>query len=443
MNQPSNIEAERAVLAAILNFKDALGEVADMLAEEHFHDPRHQHIFTAVSMLAIEGEPIDIVTVADQLERSKALKKAGGRSYLADLTAHLASTANIKHHAKIVYDNYVKRMLTVLAQRTIQQCQSGVSANEISAELTDRIFALNPVSKKSQAKWIGDILPETLKQIEENSQKGDGITGLPWRWIDLNEATAGLHPGNLIVIAGSPGMGKTIVGMNICQHLASKKHTCLFISAEMTDKELIMRCIASEGKINGFNLRAGTIDHNDWSKINAISGTMSEWSLIIDDSSAPSLIGIMTVARQIQHKYGLDLICIDRLGLMSLPKGERLDQQIGMITSGLKAMAKDLEIPVILIHQLVKNVGKGKSPRPQLSDLRDSGRIEQDADDVIFVYRPEVFGIDKIPGPQGLLMDTNNLVEIIIAKQRNGPTSTVWLTFLKQNLMFVDYARED
>ena len=440
MIDQSNLEAEKAVLAAILNFRDAYGEIVGILTENHFSDYRHQAIFKAMAELDMEGEPIDMVTVRDKLESQTNNWKSGG--YIAEIVTGIASAANIKHYAKIVYESWVKRQIISRAQTAINQCRSGGEVKAITDELAEGLFDLQPASRKSQPTWIGDILPATLKEIEENRTKSDGITGLPWPWIDLNNRTAGLHPGDLTIIGGRPGMGKTIVGLNVCQNLAVKGKICLFISAEMQKEQLVMRCIASEAMVNGHHLRAGRIDDQENLKIANIAGKLKDWNLIIDDTSAPSLPAIANIARRIQYKYGLDLICIDHLRLLTLPRGDNLHQQVGEATRIAKCIAKDMKLPVILIHQLSRGVELRKVPRPQLSDLKESGDVEQNADNVIFIYRPEVYGIKKIPGPHGLQIDSENVAELIIAKQRNGETSAERLTFQKPWLRFVDYYKE-
>jgi len=434
---PQAIEAEQAVLAAIFNFREAIYEVMDVIRDpEVFYDPRHRDIFSSAIALFEENRPIDLVTIADQLERDQRLDDIGGRSYLAELTSHLASTANVRHYANIVYDKFLLRKLIEISADIADDCRQGtMEAEDLLDEAENAIFNISQTRLGEGFEHIGKILPDTFEQIEEYHRSGGGITGLATGFADLDNLSAGLHKGDFIVIAGRPSMGKTGLGLNILENVAidHKKPVAMF-SLEMSKSQIALRLLCSKARINAHKMRTGRLPDQDWPRLSDAVGPLSEANIFIDDTPNIGILELRSKARRLKAKEDIQLLIVDYLQMMPGPKSaDNRQQEIALISRSMKGIAKELDIPVIAISQLSRGVEmRGGDRRPQLADLRESGAIEQDADVVMFVYRPEFYGIEfeKDGTP------TENLAEIIVAKQRNGPTGTIKLTFLKSFIRF-------
>ncbi|MBD3216768.1 MAG: replicative DNA helicase [candidate division Zixibacteria bacterium] len=436
-SNPNSIEAEQAVLAAILNFRDAIYEVTDIIKQpEVFYDPRHSFIFEASIQLFDDNKPIDLITISEKLQQNQKLEKIGGRAYLAEITDHIASTANVRHHANIVFDKYLLRRMIEISHEITEDCRSGtVEAADLLDSAENSIFSISQNRLGDGFIHIGTILPDTFEQIEEYHKSGGGITGIATGYNDLDNMTAGLHPGDFVVVAGRPSMGKTGLGLNILENIAidSKKSVAMF-SLEMSKQQIALRLLCSKARINAHKMRTGRLPDSDWPKLSDAVGPLSEAGIFIDDTPNIGILELRSKARRLKAKEDIQLMIIDYLQMMQGPRGaDNRQQEIAMISRSLKGIAKELSIPVIGISQLSRGVEmRGGDKRPQLADLRESGAIEQDADVVMFVYRPEFYGIEfeKDGTP------TENMAEIIIAKQRNGPTGSVKLTFLKDFIRF-------
>jgi replicative DNA helicase len=436
-SNPQALEAEQAVLAAILNFRDAVYEVMDVIKDpEVFYDPRHRDIFTSAIKLFEENKPIDLVTIADQLEKHQKLERIGGRSYLAELTSFLASTANVRHHANIVYDKYLLRRLIEISAGIADECRSGgKEAEDLLDEAENSIFNISQNRLGDGFEHIGKILPETFEQIEEYHKSGGGITGLATGFIDLDNLSSGLHKGDFIVIAGRPSMGKTGLGLNIMENIAiDHKQPVALFSLEMSKSQIALRLLCSKARINAHKMRTGRLPDHDWPRLSDAVGPLSEANIFIDDTPNIGILELRAKARRLKAKEDIQLLIVDYLQMMQGPRGaENRQQEIAVISRSMKGIAKELSIPVIAISQLSRGVEmRGGDRRPQLADLRESGAIEQDADVVMFVYRPEFYGIELDRDGNS----TENLAEILMAKQRNGPTGTVKLTFVKDFIRF-------
>jgi replicative DNA helicase len=436
-NNPHSSEAEQAVLAAILNFRDAIFEVTDIIKQpDVFYDPRHSFIFESAIQLFEENKPIDLITLSEQLQKNQKLEKIGGRSYLAELTSHVASTANVRHYANIVFDKYLLRRLIEISHEITEDCRSGThDAEDLLDTAENSIFSISQNRLGDGFIHIGSVLPDTFEQIEEYHKSGGGITGLATGYSDLDNLTAGLHPGDFVVVAGRPSMGKTGLGLNIMENIAidSKKSVAMF-SLEMSKQQIALRLLCSKARINAHRMRTGRLPDQDWPKLSDAVGPLSEAGIYIDDTPNIGILELRSKARRLKAKEDIQLLIIDYLQMMQGPRGaENRQQEIAMISRSLKGIAKELSIPVIAVSQLSRGVEmRGGDKKPQLADLRESGAIEQDADMVMFVYRPEFYGIEFDKDGNS----TENLAEIIVAKQRNGPTGTVRLTFLKDFIRF-------
>ncbi len=434
---PYSPDAEQAVLAAILNFRDAVYEVTDIIkSPDVFYDPRHYAIFESALQLFDENKAIDYVTVADQLQKNKKLEKIGGRAFLADLTSHLASTANIRHHANIVFDKYLLRRLIEISQNITGECrEGGKEAEDLLDEAENAIFSISQNRLGEGFTHLGSILPDTFEQIEEYHRSGGGITGLPTGYTELDNLSAGLHKGDFVVIAGRPSMGKTGLGLNILENIAIdfKKSVAMF-SLEMSKQQIALRLLCSKARINAHRMRTGRLPDSDWPKLSGAVGPLSEANIYIDDTPNIGILELRSKARRLKARDDIQILVIDYLQMMQGPRGaDNRQQEIAMISRSLKGIAKELDIPVIAISQLSRGVEmRGGDKRPQLADLRESGAIEQDADMVMFVYRPEFYGIEFDKDGNS----TEGQAEIIVAKQRNGPTGSVRLTFLKDFIRF-------
>ena len=435
---PQSLEAEKAVLAAIINFKDAIYEVMGFLTPEVFYYPAHQKIYESVISLFDDGKPIDIITISDQLIQAGMLDQIGGRAYLAELTSYISSTANVRYHADIVYDKHLLRRLKEVSINIANECQDETeSADDLINNAERNIFEIAQKRLGADFFNIGDLLSDTFEQIEEYHKAGGSITGLSSGYMDLDNMTAGLHKGDFIVIAGRPSMGKTGLGLNILENIAigQAKPVGIF-SLEMSKEQIALRLLCSKARISSHSMRTGRLKDSDWPRLSEAVGPLSAAEIYIDDTPNIGILELRSKARRLKSKVDLQLLIVDYLQMMQGSRFvENRQQEIALISRSLKGLAKELKIPVIGISQLSRGVEmRGGDRRPQLADLRESGAIEQDADVVMFVYRPEFYGIELDKNGNS----TENLAEIIIAKQRNGPTGTIKLTFKKEYIRFED-----
>ena len=434
---PHSIEAEQSVIGGLLLHEDALDEVADLIVEQDFYRAEHKIIFAALLKLANASQPIDPVTLHEELSRNGQLEQAGGLTYLAELTANLAGTAHIEAYAKIVKERSMLRQL-IKATDTINYSAfhtEGRNAHEILDEAEQKILTIaESRAQLTGPEHIDNIMQATVSRIEELSQSASSITGLSTGFADLDIQTAGLQASDLIIVAGRPSMGKTAFGMNIAEHVAiTNAAPTLVFSLEMPAEQLIMRMLASIGRIDQTRLRTGKIATEDWAKVTSALSLMKNKPMYIDDTPGLSPLEVRSRARRIAREHGqIGLILIDYLQLMQI-KGatEGRVAEISAISRSLKALAKELRCPVVALSQLNRGVEQRTNKRPINSDLRESGAIEQDADVILFIYRDEVYNADT---------QDKGIAEIIIGKQRNGPIGTVKTAFIAQYSRFEDLA---
>ena len=426
---PYSEESERAVLGGILLDPAVLPTVSGRLKPEDFYVERHQILYQVMLELQEGQTQIDLRTVQAKLEQQGRFDHAGGISYLATLDLDLPDIGRIDSYAEIVKERSVRRRLINASGQIIRDClDGGLPADEALGRAEQAILGLGEDAIKRGFTALGEVVDLTLEELEE--RPGSMLTGVPSGFIDLDRITHGLNRGNLIIIAGRPGMGKTSFALNVAQHVAIRERKTVGVySLEMSQQELVLRILCSEADIAFSRMRAGHLAQKEWSKIVQTVRTIRDAPLYIDDSPNPTLLEVSSKARRLKAEKGLSLIILDYLQLMQAGgKYENRNLEIAAISRGMKQLAKELEIPVIALSQLSRNPERrGTDHRPQLSDLRESGSIEQDADMVAFVYRDEVYSPTD---------DNKGLAELIIAKHRNGSTGTVELVFLGETTSF-------
>ena len=437
---PHSREAEQSLLGGLMLDEASWEVVADQVTEDDFYFSAHRLIFRALAHLAEAAQPRDVVTVSEWLQRDSALEAAGGLAYLGTLARDTPSAANVGAYAAIVRSRSVLRQLirvgTDIAQSGYEP--QGREVPELIDAAERQVFQIAEAGLRHKQGFvpIRRLLAETLDKIDTLFQSDNPITGLATGLVDFDEKTAGLQPGDLVVIAGRPSMGKTSFAMNLAEHAAirDKVPTAIF-SMEMPGQQLAMRMISSLGRIDQSRVRTGRLTDTDWPRITSAATLIAEAPMFIDDSPALSPTEIRARARRLKREHGLGLIVVDYLQLMQIPGNqENRASEIAEISRSLKALAKELSVPVIALSQLNRNLEQRPNKRPVMSDLRESGGIEQDADLIIFIYRDEVYNPES---------PDKGSAEIIIAKQRNGPTGTVRLTFLGQYTRFENFASED
>jgi replicative DNA helicase len=432
---PQNIEAEQSILGAILIEGDAIIKVLEVLTAEDFYRESHRKIFKAMIDLFERNEAIDLITITDCLKRGNDLEAAGGVTYLSSLLNLVPTAANVRYHARIVKE---KALLRYLLSRTTEiqakVYESGMEAEEMVDFAEQAIFEISDKRAKTSFSTLKDVIKSSFEMIEHLYDKKEAITGVPSGFRQLDELTTGFQPGDLIVIGGRPSMGKTALGLNVAQHVGLEmKEPVAIFSLEMSKEQLALRMLCSEAMVDSNSVRRGFIRKEDWHKLTSAAGKLAEAPIFIDDSSGTSVLEMRAKARRLKMEHGaLSLVVVDYLQLMRSRGGlERREQEISEISRSLKGLAKELKVPVVALSQLNRGVEQRQDRRPTLADLRESGAIEQDADVIIFLYRDEVYHKND-PSKKGK-------AEIIIAKQRNGPTDKIDLTFLSQCTRFVPY----
>ncbi|MDQ0163708.1 replicative DNA helicase [Bacillus alveayuensis] len=433
---PQNIEAEQAVLGAIFLEPSALTLASEILIPEDFYRAAHQKIFNSMLKLADKGEPVDLVTVTKELADAKILEEVGGVSYLSDLANSVPTAANIEYYAKIVEEKSILRRLIRTATNIAQE---GYNREDDVDGLLDE--AERNIMEVAQRKNTGsfqnikDILVKTYDNIEMLHHRKGEITGIPTGFTELDRMTAGFQRNDFIIVAARPSVGKTAFALNIAQNVATKtdENVAIF-SLEMGADQLVMRMLCAEGNINAQNLRTGNLTPEDWGKLTMAMGSLSNAGIYIDDTPGIKVSEIRAKCRRLKQERGLGLVLIDYLQLIqgSGRNRENRQQEVSEISRSLKALARELEVPVIALSQLSRGVEQRQDKRPMMSDIRESGSIEQDADIVAFLYRDDYYDKET---------ENKNIIEIIIAKQRNGPVGTVQLAFVKEYNKFVNLER--
>lgn len=433
---PQNIEAEQAVLGAIFLEPSSLTVTSEIIIPEDFYRSSHQKIFNVMLKLNDEGKAVDLITVTEDLAATKSLEEVGGVAYLSELAGSVPTAANIEYYARIVEE---KSLLRRLIRTATNIAQEGYSREDEVAELLDE--AEKNIMKVAQRKNSGsfqnikDVLVRTYDNIEELANRKGDVTGIPTGFAELDRMTAGFQRNDLIIVAARPSVGKTAFALNIAQNVATKTdETVAIFSLEMGAEQLVMRMICAEGNINAQNLRTGALTDEDWRKLTMAMGSLSNAGIYIDDTPGVRIGDIRAKCRRLKQEHGLGMILIDYLQLIqgNGRSGENRQQEVSEISRSLKALARELEVPVIALSQLSRGVEQRQDKRPMMSDIRESGSIEQDADIVAFLYRDDYYDKET---------ENKNIIEIIIAKQRNGPVGTVSLAFVKEYNKFVNLER--
>ncbi|NMM52263.1 replicative DNA helicase [Paenibacillus aquistagni] len=433
---PQNQEAEQAVLGAILLQSEALITAMERVQVEDFYLPGHQHIFEAMIELNEENQPIDLITLTSHLQDKKLLDEVGGVSYLARLANAVPTAANVDYYAQIIEEKSMLRRLIRTATQIVTESYAG--DDDVSALLSDaerKILEISNQRSSSGFIAIKDVLMEVYEKVENLNMNQGGTTGIPSGFQDLDKMTAGFQRSDLIIVAARPSVGKTAFALNIAQNVGVRaKETVAIFSLEMSAAQLVQRMICAESNVDATRLRTGSLEDDDWEKLTMSIASLSEAEIYIDDTPGVTVADIRAKCRRLKKERGLGMILIDYLQLIHGrgKAGESRQQEVSEISRTLKQIARELEVPVIALSQLSRGVEQRQDKRPMMSDLRESGSIEQDADIVAFLYRDDYYDKES---------EKKNIIEIIIAKQRNGPVGTVELVFLKNFNKFVSYER--
>ena len=430
---PHNHEAEQSVIGAIFLEPQALITASEILIPEDFYRTAHQKIFQTMLTLSDQGKAIDVVTIAEELSARKEIEDVGGLAYISELANAVPTAANIVHYAKIVEEKALLRRLIRVATKIVEDGYSG--EDEIETLLSEAEKNVLEVAKRKNAgdfKHVKDVLVETFDNIEQLVNREGDITGIATGFTDLDRMTAGFQRNDLIIVAARPSVGKTAFALNVAQSIAVKERENVAIfSLEMGAEQLVMRMLCAEGNIDAQTLRTGALEDSDWEKLMMAMGSLSNAGIFIDDTPGVRINEIRAKCRRLAQEHGLGMILIDYLQLIqgSGKPGENRQQEVSEISRSLKGLARELKVPVIALSQLSRGVEQRQDKRPMMSDLRESGSIEQDADIVAFLYRDDYYDKES---------ESKNMIEIIIAKQRNGPTGTVTLAFRKEFNKFLN-----
>ncbi|MEE9180793.1 MAG: replicative DNA helicase [Vicinamibacteria bacterium] len=427
---PHSLEAERTVLGAILIDNESFHHASEVLRQDDFYRQAHQRIYARMEALSVRGQGIDLVTLKEELSRAGELESSGGVAYLTSLVDGVPRATNVPYYSRIVKEKSVLRSLISSANRIIQSCFDEPEDTSTVLDQAERsIFEIAEGAIRTGFEPLGEIVRSSFKSIDELSENREMVTGVPTGFVEFEEMTSGLQRSDLIIVAARPAMGKTSFCLNIAQHAGlTGSHTVGVFSLEMSKEQLVMRMLCSEARVDMHRLRAGFFSEKDWAKLIQAVSRLSSARVFIDDSPSLSVLEMRAKARRLKLEHGLDLLIVDYLQLMQgRGRFENRTQEISGISRALKGLAKELNIPVVALSQLSRAPeGRGEH-RPQLSDLRESGALEQDADVVVFIYREEQY--DSTPENKGL-------AELIIGKQRNGPTGTIRVAFIKEYTRF-------
>ncbi len=431
---PQNLDAEMAVLGSMLLEEEALATAAEFLEEEAFYKEAHRRIFAAILSLYKGNVAVDLVTLTNELKRRNVLEEVGGPSYLATLTSVVPTAGNIEHYCQIVKEKAILRNLIRASTHIASECYEETTAADLLLDRAEaRIFDIASKKIKRDAVAVKELIKSSIETIDTLYQRKGFITGLPTGFTELDQMLAGLQPAELIVVAGRPAMGKSSLALSIAEHVALvEKAPVAIFSLEMSKEHLVQRMLCSHARINAHNVRTGMLATSDWPKLTQAAGKLSETPLFIDDTPGLSVLELRAKARRLKSRQGIALAILDYLQLMEeRSRSENRQQEIAVISRNLKALARELNIPIIAVSQLSRAPERRETFRPRLSDLRESGSIEQDADVVLLLFREEYYNPSE---------DNKGIAEILIGKQRNGPTGTVKLAFLKEYTRFENLA---
>ena len=432
---PQAVDLEEVVLGAMLIDKKGVDEVIDILKPEAFYKESHQHIFSAIKKLFEDGQPIDLLTVSSYLKKEKKLESVGGDFYLIQLTQKVSSSAHIEYHSRIVLQKYIQRSLIQISNEIIEEAyDESTDVFDLLDNAESKLYDVTQGNINKSSETAQSLVIQAKKRIEEIANQ-KGLSGIPSGFDELDELTSGWQPSDLIIVAARPGMGKTALTLSMARNITVEQNIPVaFFSLEMSAVQLITRLISSETELSSEKLRTGKLEKYEWEQLNVKVKNLEKAPLFIDDTPSLSIFDLRAKARRLASQHGIKLIVVDYLQLMtsgtSNKTGNR-EQEISTISRNLKALAKELDVPVIALSQLSRAVEtRGGAKRPLLSDLRESGAIEQDADIVSFIYRPEYYGIEE--WDDGEASQTKNEAEFIVAKHRNGGLDNIRLKFIGQ-----------
>ncbi len=437
---PHSLEAERAVLGAILLERESLPKALEILKPADFYKEGHRKIFAAMIGLFERSEPVDLLTLTEELRRGGTLDEVGGPAALAALVEEAATAAHLTSYAAIVREKSLLRDLIRISTEIVGQSYEGKEdVDSLLDQAEQQIFQLSERRMQGTAVQIRSILKETFEYIERLYERKEHVTGLPTGFQKLDQMTSGLQPSDFVLVAGRPSMGKTALALNIAKYAGIELKKCvLVLSLEMSREQVVQRLLCAEARVDSHRVRTGYLEPRDWPRLTNAAGRLAEAPIFIDDTAGLTVLEARAKARRMKAEHGLDLVLIDYIQLMrGRGSVENRQQEISEISRALKAMSKELRVPVVGLSQLSRAVETRptREHRPQLSDLRESGALEQDADLIIFLYRPERYKEQSELSPE-----QQNLAEVIVGKQRNGPTGTVHLTFIPEYASFENRA---
>lgn len=426
---PHNLDAEQSILGVILIDNEKMPNVLESISTQDFYKPAHQKIFGAMISLYQANEPIDLITLTNRLKQKGSLEAVGGAAYVASLMDVPIALHNVEYYVKIVKDKSVLQALIHSSSRIMTMCyENDLDSDEILGQAEAAIFGILNAKIKTSAVHVSEVLQENIEAIEAQYNQGGFVNGIPSGFKDLDNLTTGFKPQELIIIAGRPGMGKTAFALNIGCHIAGEGIPVLIFSLEMSRQQLGIRLLCSEAKVDSNTLRKGFLIHKELERLFYTKDKLERIPFFIDDTRTITVLEMRAKARRIKIEHGLGLVIVDYLQLMQGSRdAERRDLAVAEISRGLRALAQELNVPVIALSQLNREPMRREDKRPRLSDLRESGSIEQDADVVTFVHRENTLGEER---------QHDSVAEIILAKQRNGPTDTIKLAFIKQYTRF-------
>ncbi len=432
---PQDLSAEQSVLGGMMLSKDAIADVVEHLKGVDFYKPAHELVYDAILDLYGRGEPADAVTVSAELTKRGELGRVGGAPYLHTLISMVPTAANAGYYARIVRERAVLRRLVEAGTRIVQlgYATEGGDVDDLVNSAQAEVYAVTEQRTSEDYLPLADILNGTMEEIEAAGHRGEGMVGVPTGFIELDRLTNGLHPGQMVVLAARPAIGKSTLALDLCRSASIKNNmTSVIFSLEMSRNEITMRMLAAEGRVPLQNMRKGQMRDEDWQRLASTMGKISSAPLFIDDSPNMSLMEIRAKCRRLKQRHDLKLVVIDYLQLMSSGKRvESRQQEVSEFSRALKLLAKELEVPVIAVSQLNRGAEQRTDKRPQMSDLRESGAIEQDADVVILLHREDAYERESPRAGEA---------DLIVAKHRNGPTDTIVVAFQGQYARFVDMA---
>jgi replicative DNA helicase len=435
---PNNTEAEQSILGGILMNNDAMNQVMDILSPDDFYREAHISLFEAMAELYNRDEPIDVITLSQCLAGKDLLEKVGGLDYLASLVDSVSTSAGVTYHAEIVKSHSIRRKLITQCSSISESCFQDWDRTEELLEVAEQaIFDIAEAQIREGFQSLEDVIKGSFRRLESMAEMEGFLTGLPTGFRDFDRYTSGLQPSDLIIVAGRPSMGKTALALNVGYNAAKTTGKAVAVfSLEMSKQQLGIRLLGFDAGINANKLRTGFLRDKEWERLTDAANRLSELPIFIDDSSTVGVLEMKAKCRRLRKKYDLGLVIVDYLQLIQGRKSAESRQlEISEISRMLKALAKDLDVPVVAVSQLNRRVEDRPNRRPQLADLRESGAIEQDADVIVFIYRDEVYHPDS--------EESRNVAEINVAKQRNGPTGMFKLTFRKELTAFGDYAEDE